>query len=185
MVTVYMVAAMAIASINALSLGPPQIGVAKRYDTRFEIDGPKLMSQLQVLSPSGDQFALQQTMLSQIAKEITVLADSEASIVRNTWTFQITPNYATLDYVVVNVNINNNRQAHITGGVVRMNQHIDQQYRMEERCARTGGRRYGICGPRDMECSYHHVARGLDQNEINQVGQHLISHLPAARKMIS
>jgi len=113
------------------------------------------------------------------------MADSEATFFHNTWTFQINQNYATLDYILINVDMNGQRQAHITGGIVRLSQNVPQQHDRQEKCARTGGRRYGLFGPRDMECSWHHVARGLHQHEINEVIAHLNNHVPAAQKLIA
>jgi hypothetical protein len=168
--------------VRGLDLAQPAYNVLRKYDTRFAISPENLMSQLQVLN--NNQYSLQQNMMTQISKEIAVLADSEATFRHNTWTFQISQNYATLDYIMINVDINEKRDAHITGGIVRLTQNVPQQYDIVQHCARTGGRRYGLFGPRDMECSWHHVARGLHQHEINHVIAHLNSHMPAAQKLI-
>jgi len=165
-------------------LSPPSASVIKRFNSKFDTWGHNMMSQLQVLN--DNQYSLQQSMLEQIAKEIDVLADSEAKFVHNTWSFKITPNYASLDYVLVVVDINESRQVHITGGVVRLNQDVPQQYNIERRCHKVGMRRFLFCGPRDEEvCNNHHVARGLHQHEINHVISHLNSHIPTAQKMLS
>jgi hypothetical protein len=168
---------------SALSLVPPAMNVIRKYDNTFTISENNVMSQLQVINNA--QYSLQQNMMNQISKEIEVMADSESKFVHNTWSFKISHNYATLDYILVIVDINDNRQARITGGVVRLSQHVPQQYNSEQRCARTGSRRYGFCGPRDMECHWHQVARGLHEHEINEVVTQLNNHLPAAQKMLA
>ena len=169
--------------VHSLDLVQPAFNIIRKYDATFTISTENLMSQLQVLN--NNQYSLQQNMMTQISREIAVLADSEATFRHNTWTFRISQNYATLDYIMVNVDINENRQAHITGGIVRLTQNVPQQYDAVQHCARTGGRRYGIFGPRDMECSWHHVARGLHQDEINHVIAHLNNHMPAAQKLLA
>lgn len=171
-----------IVSCVGLDLSAPSTNIIKKFDSTFHIAENNMMSQIQTLN--DHRYSLQESMLKQIAKEIEVLADSESKFVHNTWTFTISNNFASLDYILVHIDINESRQAHVTGGIVRLSQHVPQQYNVEQKCARTGSRIYGICGPRHLECHNHHVPRGLHQHEINQVISHLNSHSSTAQKLL-
>lgn len=165
--------------VNSIDLLQPVLSIIIRYDRTFVISPENFLSQLEMLNKNQCYF--QQNIMTQISNEIAVLADLEAPYKYNTWTFQISQNYATLDYITINIDIKRNKQAHITGGIVRLTQYIPQQYDDVQYCAQTGG----TYESHKIECNWYCVPRELDQDEINYVIAHLTNYLMTTQKLIT
>lgn len=58
---------------------------------------------------------------------------------------------------------------------ITITQNIPVLYSSEQKCAKSGDRRYVLFGPREKECSNHYVERGLNQQEINVINSRLLS----------
>jgi len=63
-------------------------------------------------------------------------------------------------------------------------QEIPILYTQQENCKKTGGRRFIVAGPREKECTYPYVERGLYQHEIDFINARLLSALAANNKML-
>ena len=124
----------------------------------------------------SSQFAdLPQDFINKISNEISLaIGLPDTNIHHMRWELSITPQVGSLKIFSVNAQINGNN-VHVNGRMLNLVQPIPPFYEPKQVCARSGSRRFGIAGPRAMECYIHNVARGINQNEINHITNVLIN----------
>jgi hypothetical protein len=129
---------------------------------------------------------IDQNELYKISTEIMLAC--ETGITTNVrslrWEFTINDNQGILLVISVNALISRN-YVDITGGVIKLEQRLPAMYRTEEKCAKTGSRKYGIVGPRKNECNYHNIRRALNGDELIKVNQALTSQLVQAMMLLN
>jgi hypothetical protein len=119
--------------------------------------------------------------LNQIIKEIYL---SYGSVKTIKWEFNINNNQGILKVFSLNALITDNN-IHLTGGSIILEQKIPYIAKQEQQCARTGERRYGVAGPRSLECNYYDIARALNGDELLSINQALMAKLPEAINRLS
>lgn len=109
-----------------------------------------------------------------ILNEVSLMAKN-ADYKTVTWTMNINRNSATMEAFAIVVKISSTK-TDFSGGRVIIEQPVPRVTKQERVCAKTGSRRYGICGPRREECNTVTVDRGLYEDEIEQIKKNLIKH---------
>jgi hypothetical protein len=173
-ITLFVVVIIYSINSDAFTLGPVKIHPPIKQNYYFMVSTQTKPEQIAVTLEKNGFDALNGDHLNQISREITLSIGISTTVQSMRWEFEIVGNIGTLNVVKINAEITESK-VHITGGVIRLEQQIPIMYKTEERCARTGPRRYGVAGPRSLECDYHNIPRGLTGDEITKVNEALTS----------
>lgn len=114
-----------------------------------------------------------QNFLQTIGKEITfAIGLNNADLYHLRWTLHIQPSVGVLKAFSINVKINK-MNVNMFVNSISLTQQIPKTYDTRQHCARTGNRRYGLVGPRSMECNTYFVEHDLTSDEISRVQRRL------------
>ncbi len=115
--------------------------------------------------------------INEISNYILFALDlNQSSILQMRWNFKITQSLGVMTQCYILATIFN-KNVTIVGNSATAEQQIPTFYTTKEVCSRTGSRKYGLVGPRNLECSYVQVPRGITADEIETVKNRLIQKL--------
>lgn len=179
-------------SVQALSLEPVNINTPQLHRfviaPSFAIGTPTDVMVQRVYNDIQKNEFMKTTMspdqLKQMANEISLSLGINCIVRQLRWDFTITPSVGILNVIGVHADING-FNVDIKVGAVRLEQKIPALYETKQQCSRTGPRRYGIAGPRSLECYNYNVQRGLNDGEIKEVLSALNSKVSNAQALIS
>lgn len=122
-------------------------------------------------------------VIDTIANEISlVIGMNDIGIQHMRWEFEHTSKLGTLVVYRIEAQVNH-YEVNIKSKSLRLEQDIPTFYDVTRQCARTGGRRYGLFGPRSMQCYDYHIVRNPNAEEIAKINQNLMDKL-SSTKMI-
>ena len=177
--------------VNSLTLSPSVLSEASFE--QIEIDASssnftlkELFEIITVTIHGNNELAdMDQNFIKIVSSEIWLtLGIEKTSIHHLSWEFKIAPRLGMLKVVAFVADINDNKIS-IKSGSIRIEQEIPVLYEVKQSCARTGSRRYGVAGPRAMECNPYSVVRGLYDSEVALVTKSLYSRVGDALKVLN
>jgi hypothetical protein len=160
-----------ITQISAISLGPVvvthnNIGEWEFYSQNGIIGyDPKFQKQL------GD-YGISISETNNILNKIQYLT-SNGKYETMQWTFTITKNLGKLSFINIFAKSDNGK-IYVSGSEKEYSTTIPKLTEKKTTCARTGNRKFGVAGPRSMECNDVIVERGITLDEIEEVQNFLI-----------
>lgn len=168
--------ALLVQSCIAFHLAPVRIEYAEPVNIRFrgmEHDENGMMIELRKQSLHTSIEGLEDQYLQTISREINLALGMTNTIHHLRWEVTITPNMGVMRVFNITADIDG-LDVHIIGRHAKLIQDIPDQYDVVGQCVRTGSRPYGFAGPREKECSYHHIKRELHPHEIEIINQNLM-----------
>ena len=170
---------------SALDLGTVDV---KTYPTQthYIASSSVKTSLISQLKKSNELVAgtLDDSHYQQIMNQIAISSDVNGGFSKSMqWEFKITRDQGILRIIDIEANVKNGIVTMYIDGT-QLTVSIPTMYENHRTCARTGNRKYGVCGPRTNVCHDNYVVRGLNSDEIRQVSDHLVKSIPKKIKTI-
>jgi hypothetical protein len=167
------------------SLDPVIVHPVKKYNFTFNKKSEIISTDISATIRQNGLDEISEMQVQQISTEIMLawITGINTNVKTIRWDFTVNNDKGILHVVGINAAISNN-QVQITGGSVTLEQKLPAMYNSEQKCARTGERKYGIAGPRKNECQNHDVQRSLNNDELLQVNNALTSKLVQAMMLL-
>ncbi|AYV76183.1 MAG: hypothetical protein Terrestrivirus5_5 [Terrestrivirus sp.] len=167
------------------SLDPVIVHPVKKYNFTFNRKPEIISTDISLTIRQNGFDEISDIQMEQISTEIMLawVTGINTNVKTIRWDFTVNNDQGFLHVVAINAAISNN-QVKMTGGSITLEQKLPAMYNTEQKCARTGDRKYGVAGPRKNECQNHDVKRSLNPDELLQVNNALTSKLVQAMMLL-